>query len=289
MGFQYAIFCSEHAAYTPEDILDDGPYPSFKHAAAAIWFGPKILPLACQIWDVPTLDSFVDEPVRNNVPTLLLSGEFDHVTPPRFADMVAENLGQTYAYTFPGIAHSPINGGDCPPAILMDFLNDPATVPDAACIDEMKLRFVTEPIAARLTTPEPPWLQLLLLLASILLMIAALITWGLTALRRRGQASQPGVGKAKWAAGIAVMLNLIFLATFFASNPMEVIYGFTLLLRVARYIPWLSIILTAAALYFVVRAWIDCYWSVVGNVFYTLVVIALVVFLWQLWWWHLLI
>lgn len=227
---------------------------------------------------MPTLDNFVDEPIRNNVPTLLLSGEFDHVTPPRFADMVAENLDQTYAYTFPGIAHSPIDGGNCPPAILMDFLNDPTSVPDDACIAEMKLRFVTEPIATRLTTPEPPWLQLLLLLASILLMIAALVTWGLVALRRRGQTNQPDTDRAKWAAGIAAVLNLIFLAAFFASNPMEVIYGFPPLLQAAHWLLLLSILPTIAALYYTVQAWRDSYWKIAGRIFYTLVTIALVIF-----------
>ncbi|MBN1218459.1 MAG: alpha/beta fold hydrolase [Anaerolineae bacterium] len=290
LGFQYSIFCSEDAAYNPEDIAAVGPYPSFQYAAAAMWFGPKILPLACQIWDVPTLDNYVDEPVRTTVPTLLLSGEFDHVTPPPFADRVAENLENAYAYTFPGVAHSPIDAGECPHTILLDFLNNPTTAPHADCIDEMSLRFVTESIAARLTAPEPPWIHLLLLLTSVLLMVVALVVWGIAALRQRGQQpSSPGVQNTRWAAGIAIGLNLVFLTIFFASNPLEIIYGFPPLLWAVQWLPLISILPTIAALYYVGRAWVEDYWSLAEKIFYTLVVAALVVFIWELWWWYLLL
>jgi pimeloyl-ACP methyl ester carboxylesterase len=290
VGFQYSIFCSEHAAYNPEDIATDGPYPSFQQAVAAMWFGPRILPLVCQVWDVPTLDNYVDEPVRTTVPTLLLSGEFDHVTPPPFADMVAENLENAYAYTFPGIAHSPVDGGTCPVSIVLDFLNDPTTAPNAACIDEMNLRFITEPLAIRLTASKPPWLHLLLLLTSVLLMAVALIIRGIATLRQRSQQpSSPGVRNARWTAGMAIWLNLVFLTTFFASNPLEIIYGFPPLLQAAQWLPLISILPTIAALYYVGRAWVEDYWSLAGKIFYSLVVAVLVVFIWELWWWYLLL
>jgi pimeloyl-ACP methyl ester carboxylesterase len=290
LGFQYSIFCSEDAAYNLEDIADDGPYPSFQHAVAANWFGVKTLPSACQIWDVPALDNYVDEPVRTTVPTLLLSGEFDHVTPPYFADMVAENLENAYAYTFPGIAHSPIDAGTCPVSIVLDFLNDPTTAPAATCVDEMNLRFVTEPFAVRLAASEPPWIHLLLSLSSVLLMATALIVWGIDALRKQGQQpSSPGPRNARWIAGTAIALNLVFLLVFFASNPLEIIYGFPPLLRVAQWLPLIAILPTIIALYYSVRSWREGYWFLAGRIFYTLVVTALVVFVWELWWWYLLL
>ncbi len=289
IGFQYSVFCSEHAAYDPNVILTGGSYPSFQQAVSSLWFGTEILPAACQIWDIPTLDNFVDEPVHTNVPTLLLSGEFDHVTPPRFAESVAENLQNTYAYTFPGIAHSPLDGGTCPASIAVSFLDDPSVAPNATCINEMSLRFVTEPFAIRLTAQEPPWTHLLLSLASVLLMVAALIVSVIGKMHTKDQQlASTNEQNVRRFTVIAIVPNLVYLTVFFASNPLEIIYGFPLILRITQWLPLISILPTAIALYFGVRAALDNSRYIAENKFQALAVAAPAVFIEELWWWYLL-
>ena len=41
------------------------------------------------MWNVDQLAPYVDDPIVSDIPTLLLSGEFDPITPPRFAAQVA--------------------------------------------------------------------------------------------------------------------------------------------------------------------------------------------------------
>lgn len=87
------------------------------------------------------------ERVTSDIPVLVISGEFDPVTPPEYGHSVAQGLSHSYAYDFPGLGHW-INGTGhpCQIAIVQDFLNDPARAPDTSCLAEMsEPEFVVEP------------------------------------------------------------------------------------------------------------------------------------------------
>jgi pimeloyl-ACP methyl ester carboxylesterase len=73
----------------------------------------------------------VHEPVRSNVPILLLSGGRDP-TPPAFAEPVAASLSNARHIVFPESAHG--NLGQCRREILASFIasGDPAAL-NAAC------------------------------------------------------------------------------------------------------------------------------------------------------------
>jgi len=143
-GLNYSIFCSEFVDYTPADVRIEGPYSTFMEGAASSWFGAKLMPHVREIWDVPMLDARAREPIKCDVPTLIFSGELDHVCPPHYAQQLADGLSNAYLYTFPGVAHSPIDAGPCAILMAKDFLNDPTRAPDSSCIENFKLQFITE-------------------------------------------------------------------------------------------------------------------------------------------------
>jgi hypothetical protein len=91
----------------------------------------------CQVWGVEHLGAWVAEAVSGDVPTLLLSGEFDPTVPPQMAEVAAEQLTHAYLYTFPGVGHSVIGSSECATAMMLAFLDDPAQAPDAVCLEEM--------------------------------------------------------------------------------------------------------------------------------------------------------
>ncbi len=143
-GLQYSIICSELANQPSEDIPTAESYSVFAEAASLLWFGPRAMKIACEIWDVPELSEEAREPVKCDVPTLILCGEFDHVCPPWYGELIAQNLSQAYVYTFPGVAHAPIDAGSLPILMLIQFLEDPTTEPDSSGIAEYKLKFMLE-------------------------------------------------------------------------------------------------------------------------------------------------
>ena len=97
--------------------------------------------VVCAAWPVERLPDDAFEPVTSDVPTLLISGQFDPITPPENADMVAAHLSHSYVYTFPGLGHAVLGDHQCPLAMVLDFVNDPSHAPDSRCIDDLHISF----------------------------------------------------------------------------------------------------------------------------------------------------
>jgi pimeloyl-ACP methyl ester carboxylesterase len=91
----------------------------------------------CSQWQVPALPS-VREPVRSDVPALLLSGELDPGTPPAFAEMAARTLSRSYRYVLPFLGHTDGFTSACHASIVSAFLDDPTHAPPTACIPAME-------------------------------------------------------------------------------------------------------------------------------------------------------
>ena len=87
----------------------------------------------CAIWDAPAADAEADEPVKTDIPTLVLAGEFDPVTPPSYGKLVAENQRGSFFFEFPGFGHGVSVAGPCPQKVMLDFIDQPRDRPDARC------------------------------------------------------------------------------------------------------------------------------------------------------------
>ncbi len=95
----------------------------------------------CQLWRVHNLPAAQKQPVVSNIPTLILSGEYDPITPPAQSLRVARTLSRGYRFVFPGMGHGeylyPLTNIKCPYTIASEFLDDPTHAPNATCIGSM--------------------------------------------------------------------------------------------------------------------------------------------------------
>lgn len=91
----------------------------------------------CDWWGAGEADPSVNEPVESDIPTLVLSGEFDPVTPPAWADLAAEHLSTSYVYTVRGGGHAVSAFDECVVHVVTQFLADPDTEPDATCVQDI--------------------------------------------------------------------------------------------------------------------------------------------------------
>lgn len=101
-------------------------------------------PLECDVWQ----DGFASEeamrPVSSDIPTLILTAQFDPVTPPEFGHRIAATLSNAYVYELPGESHSSREVTDCHRSLVDQFWSDPTRAPDASCIDGIPpIEFVT--------------------------------------------------------------------------------------------------------------------------------------------------
>lgn len=89
---------------------------------------------ACELWPATDLPAVYLDPVRSEVPVLILVGQRDPVTPPRWAEEVAGHLSHARVVVVPGGGHS--------------F----AGLENGACLDELRRAFVE---AGGIGVPDP--------------------------------------------------------------------------------------------------------------------------------------
>jgi len=109
----------------------------------------------CEEWPVEQAGEWVKEPLVSDIPTLLLAGEFDPVTPPEFAQLVAGHLSNRYYYLLPGAGHIGDNTSECALSITASFIEDPTNPPDSSCIAAMPGLVFDIPSEASEVTWEP--------------------------------------------------------------------------------------------------------------------------------------
>ncbi len=137
-GMSNSVMCTEFAADShPQDHVA-GVHP----AVAAAMLNYMDYRHVCAVWEVDPLPADARQPVSSDVPVLLLSGEFDPITPPENAASVAALLSHSYAYVFPGVGHGSMGSGACGLSIVLDFVDDPTRAPDASCLEAAPVAFV---------------------------------------------------------------------------------------------------------------------------------------------------
>ncbi len=130
-GMRFSVWCSEALPFSIR-YRSDGPGDTLGGYESA-----AIRPEICDAWGVTPLDADFVEPVSSDVPTLIISGEFDPSTPPRWGELAAQTLANSLAVSVRGGSHSSTQqwGGDgCAMALASEFIDAPDRVlmsPDA--------------------------------------------------------------------------------------------------------------------------------------------------------------
>jgi pimeloyl-ACP methyl ester carboxylesterase len=137
MGMHYSVECSEDIAYTTPQRLRASVQvlaPDLRHGVLASFQGAY---RDCQIWSVKPVPVVQKEPVTSSIPTLIMEGEYDPVTPPSNGMLAAQTLSRSFFFQFPGVTHGVKTHNPCPGNIEKAFLDNPTLRPDASCISSM--------------------------------------------------------------------------------------------------------------------------------------------------------
>jgi pimeloyl-ACP methyl ester carboxylesterase len=132
-GVELSTLCSEERPYTSIAAVREavaGLRPSVRTFALAR--AAYVLEL-CKLWDVPTLPG-ENEAVTSAVPTLIVSGGLDAVTPPSFSETAAATLSRAQRFVIPNEVHHLLGSSDCAEKLMAGFLADPTAAVDGACV-----------------------------------------------------------------------------------------------------------------------------------------------------------
>jgi pimeloyl-ACP methyl ester carboxylesterase len=134
-GMYHTVQCREEVAFeSAQDALDRA---SDVPAAVADHFAPSFSFTLCEAWQAGQAGPVENEPVTSPVPSLVLSGQYDPITPPSWGRLAAATLENSYFYEFPGIGHGVMRSDACALEIGLQFLDDPSVEPDASCINAL--------------------------------------------------------------------------------------------------------------------------------------------------------
>ena len=158
-GMQYSVICTEDLiGRTPEELLERAEaLPRQLRGRAdpemAIEYGIFGI---CDSWPVVEADASFKEPLVSDIPTLIIAGQFDGITPPEYARQVAEGLSSGFLIEVPGAGHDGETQSDCAATIISAFIDEPTAAPDDACIDDLpglEFDLPSEPVEVTLE----PW------------------------------------------------------------------------------------------------------------------------------------
>lgn len=128
-GMELSVVCSEDADRLVADPADAG-------TVMGTGFIDWIL-AQCLVWPRGARPAEFREPVRSDVPALLMSGEFDPVTPPRYGERVLQTLPNARHLVARGQGHNVMTAG-CLPRLMARFIaTADAHDLDAGCMDRL--------------------------------------------------------------------------------------------------------------------------------------------------------
>ena len=128
-GMQLSVICAEDADALAVDARD-----------ADSLIGTElitVLKAQCEAWPRGKRDPDFRKPLAGDTPVLLLSGEFDPVTPPRYGDAVAKSLPRARHLVVRGQGHNVLPVG-CVPKLVATFVDTTdAKALDVTCLERV--------------------------------------------------------------------------------------------------------------------------------------------------------
>jgi pimeloyl-ACP methyl ester carboxylesterase len=146
-GMQNTVICSEDAPFFSSSRTDATAISRTYQGTDQLDAFQEI----CKLWPQGPVDADLHSPLRSDIPTLLLSGEADPVTPPADAERAARGLARHRHLILSGEGHGQVATG-CVPRLMAEFLDSasPATL-DATCLQ----RHSPAPFFVSMTGPAP--------------------------------------------------------------------------------------------------------------------------------------
>lgn len=134
MGMHFSVQCAEELPFTTRERVE---------LAADSY--PELTPYidvdsvfdACAIWDPKPEGTLKTSLSNNDIPTLILAGEFDPVAPPEWGLDVDSELLNSHFFEFPSAGHVVMTSGACSLGIALAFLRSPGQEPNGSCIAEI--------------------------------------------------------------------------------------------------------------------------------------------------------
>ncbi len=132
-GLMFSVVCAEDLRDAKEEEVDA--------AAKGTFLGPQLARQflrICSFWPRGAVPRQFKEPVASEKPVLLLSGELDPATPPRWAEIARASLPNSVHLIVPGVGHGAAAEG-CVPQLTAQFIEKASVAGiDSSCLKTLR-------------------------------------------------------------------------------------------------------------------------------------------------------
>lgn len=134
VGLTFNILCNEDIPRASRELLAKDSANSFSGRHTF-----EVFSGICKHWPTFTPPANFGEPVNSNIPTMLLSGELDPVTPPAWADIAAKGLSNNKHYIAKNAGHGLVTQ-TCAGSMIGEFVDSlNFDDVDSSCLDKQPL------------------------------------------------------------------------------------------------------------------------------------------------------
>jgi len=133
VGMFVSVGCTEEEPFADADAVaafapDDPRYATFVDELNAAPFQD-----ICDIWDVSPVAPVENELVDSDIPSLLMAGSYDPITPPAGITQVQSGLSNATAVVFPHEGHG-VSLSACGKTLTQNFFAEPTAELDVRCV-----------------------------------------------------------------------------------------------------------------------------------------------------------
>jgi len=132
VGKYYAVECTEEIPFNDPQAVHKDDMAHRRFAGFAYQLEDMA---SCTSWSSGTPDPSLKAPITSAIPTLILSGEMDPITPREFAEVADRRLENGHLVEVLGVGHSTLTTAQCAATTAAGFLNNPGAPVAEHCSD----------------------------------------------------------------------------------------------------------------------------------------------------------
>ena len=137
VGMRLSVWCAEEYPFNSQDKIQE----ETKRYAIISGLSPTVYSASvCEAWSVKVQGPLENKAVKSDIPVLLMNGEYDNLTPPKWASKMLPNLSNSYHLVFPGWRHNVATywSNPCGMESANAFFNDPYSKPNLECFSQIQ-------------------------------------------------------------------------------------------------------------------------------------------------------
>jgi pimeloyl-ACP methyl ester carboxylesterase len=144
-GLYNAVVCAEH-----EPIEDQAESSESNNAYLTVHEleSREAVKEECMDWDISPLNGQLERMPVSDIPTLMLSGYFDPITPPEYGEEAASSFPHGQHIVDPIGSHGVAFSDNCTENIVSGFLEAPDAIIDQTCLEDLDRRMAPVPADA---------------------------------------------------------------------------------------------------------------------------------------------